>query len=70
MGETKKQIEVINEDEPIACRKDFMKVKFESDDDLPLGKVFNILDMVVAAASVLEKKMVNSFTNFLKKMRV
>ena len=33
-----------------------MKVKFESDDDLPLGKVFNILDMVVAAASVLEKK--------------
>ena len=32
-----------------------MKIKFESDDDLPLGKIFNILDMIIVAASVLEK---------------
>ena len=34
--ETKRQIEVINDDEPIEYRKDFLKMKFESDDDLPL----------------------------------
>ena len=32
-----------------------MKIKFESDHDLPLGKAFNILDMIIVAASVLEK---------------
>ena len=32
-----------------------MKIKFESDDDLNLCKTFNILDMIIAAASVLEK---------------
>ena len=32
-----------------------MKIKFESDDDLSLGKTFNILDMIIVAASVLEK---------------
>ena len=31
-----------------------MKIKFESDDDLPLGKRFNILDMIIVAASALE----------------
>ena len=52
--ETKRQIEVINDDEPIEYWKDFMKIKFESDDDLPLGKRFNILDMIIVAASALE----------------
>ena len=32
-----------------------MKINFESDDDLPLGKTFNIVDMIIVAASVLEK---------------
>ena len=41
--ETKKQIEVINDDEPIKYRKDFLKIRFQSDDDLPLGKKFNNL---------------------------
>ena len=36
-------------------KEDFMKIKFESDDDLPLCKTFNILDMITAAAAVLEK---------------
>ena len=53
--ETKRQIEVINDDEPIEYRKDFMKIRFESDDDLPLDKTFNVVDMIIVAASVLEK---------------
>ena len=32
-----------------------MKIKFESDDDLPLGKTFNILNIIIVVASVLEK---------------
>ena len=39
--ETKRQIEVINDDELIEYRKDFMSIKFESDDDLSLGKLFS-----------------------------
>ena len=31
-----------------------MKIRFGSDDDLPLGKTFNIVDMITAVASVLE----------------
>ena len=27
---------------PIEYKKDFMKIKFESNDDLPLGKILNI----------------------------
>ena len=32
-----------------------MKFKFKSDHDLPLGKTFNIIDMTIVVASVLEK---------------
>ena len=32
-----------------------MKIRFKSDDDLLLGKAFNISDMIIVAASVLEK---------------
>ena len=32
-----------------------MKNRFESDDDLTLGKAFNIPGMIIAPASVLEK---------------
>ena len=46
----------MNDDEPVEYRKDFMKIKFESDDDLPLDKTFHILDMIIAVASGLEKK--------------
>ena len=48
--ETERQIEVVNNHEPIEYRKNFMKIRFESDDDLPLGKTFNILDMMNVAA--------------------
>ena len=40
------------------------KIRFKPDDDLPLGKTFNILDMIIVAASVLEKK-VNIIHKFL-----
>ena len=41
--------------EPIKYKKDFMKMRFESDDDLLLGKTFSIFDMIIVAASILEK---------------
>ena len=50
-----RKIEVINVDETIKYRKDFMTIKFESDDDLPLGKAFNISDVIIVAVSILEK---------------
>ena len=40
--ETKNKIEAIRGIEPIEYEKDFTKIKFESDDDLPLGKILNI----------------------------
>ena len=41
--------------EPIKYKKDFMKMRFESDDDLLLGKTFSIFDMIIVATSILEK---------------
>ena len=32
-----------------------MKIKFESEDDLPLGKTFNIPDMIIVITSALGK---------------
>ena len=36
--ETKSQNKAISDVEPNKYRKDFMKIRFESDNDLPLGK--------------------------------
>ena len=46
---------VINDEEPIKYKKDFIEIKFEPDDDLLLGKTFNVFDMIIVAASDLEK---------------
>ena len=40
--EIKEQIELISGNKVIKSSKDFMKIKFESDDDLPLDKILNI----------------------------
>ena len=40
--EVKYQIEAISGDKPIEYKKYFMKIKFESDNDLHLGKILNI----------------------------
>ena len=53
--ETKRPIEVINDGERIKYKKDFMKIKFESEGDLPLGKTFIMSDMITVAASALDK---------------
>ena len=53
---SKRQNEVINDDEPIEYRKDSMKIMFESDDNLPLGNSSNVLDIIIFVSSVLEKK--------------
>ena len=34
-GEIKNQIGIINGGKPIECKKDFLKIRFKSDDDLP-----------------------------------
>ena len=41
--ETKIQIATINGSKPIKNKKDFMKTKFYSDDDLPIDKILSIL---------------------------
>ena len=52
----KRKIKVINDDEPTVYIKNFVRIRFESDVDLPLCKTFNIFDMTIVTASVLEKK--------------
>ena len=49
------QIETINSGEPIKYKKDFIKIRFESDDDLPLGKILSIPSMIIVTRSVLQK---------------
>ena len=51
-----KKLKVMNDDEPIENKKKFMRIRFESDGDLPLSKTINILEMIIAVVSVLEKK--------------
>ena len=53
--EIKNHIETINVGEPIKYKKDFMKVKFESDDDLPLEKILSIPSMIIVVRSVFQK---------------
>ena len=47
--EIKDQIELINRNEPIEYEKKIMKIRFESDDDLTLGKMLNIPACVIIA---------------------
>ena len=54
-NEIKDEIQTIKGIEPIKYEKDFMKIKFESDDYLPLGKVLNIFVCVITAKSVFQE---------------
>ena len=54
-NETKDQIELISGNKPIEHKKDFMKIRFESDDDLPLGKILNIPVCVIIVRSVFQE---------------
>ena len=53
--EIKNQIKTINNGEPMECKKDFMKIKLESDDDLPLGKLLSI-SMIIVVDAVLQEE--------------
>ena len=48
-------METINGDEPIEYKKDFMKIRFESDDNLSLGKMLSILRMIMVTRSVFQE---------------
>ena len=50
-NEIKNQIKA-NGGEPIEHKKDFMKIRLESDDDLPLGKMLSFPSMIVVTRSV------------------
>ena len=53
--EIKDQIKRINSDNPIKYRKDFMKARFESNDDLRLGKILNIPVCIIVVKSDFQK---------------
>ena len=50
--ETKYQIELISGSKPIKYEKDSMKIRFESDDKLPLAKILTIPVCIIVARSV------------------
>ena len=51
----KSQIEAMNNYDLIRYKKDFMKIRFDSDDGFPLGKTLNILEVIIFTESVCEK---------------
>ena len=53
--EVKDQIETINGANPIKYGKYFMKARFESNDDLPLGKILNIPVCLIVIKSVFQR---------------
>ena len=55
-NETKRQIETINDREPVEFSKNFTKTRFESDDDLPLVITLIIPEIMIVTSSVLKKK--------------
>ena len=53
--EFKDEIETIRGIKPIKYEKYFMKIRFESDDDLPLGKLLNIPLCAIIVKSVFQE---------------
>ena len=48
-------IDTINEDKKGEYEKDFMKIKFNSDDNLPLNKMLKLLMLTVIVRSVFKE---------------
>ena len=48
-------IEEINDDGSGEYDKDFMKIKFNSDDDIPLNKLLNVATITVIVKNIFEK---------------
>ena len=53
--EFKDQIKTISGDNPIEYGKDLIKARFESNDDLPLGKILNIPVCIIVVKSVFQR---------------
>ena len=51
----KNQIKTISGDKAIKYGNEFMKIRFESDGDLPLGKILSIPVCIIAVGSVFKK---------------
>ena len=45
----------MNGGEPTEYKKNFMKIRFESDDDFSLGKILNILGMIIHVRSIFQE---------------
>ena len=54
-SEIQEEFETIKKIEPIKYEKDFMKIKFESTDDLALGTILNILVCVIIVKSFFQE---------------
>ena len=54
-NEVKEEIELISGNKVIKYEKDFIKIKMESNDVLPLGKILNILVCIIILRSVFEE---------------
>ena len=52
--EIKEHFELISGNKVIKYSKDFMKIRFESDDDLPISKIINIPVCVIIISGVFE----------------
>ena len=51
----KDQFETLGSNKPIEYKKDFMKIKFESDDDLPLCKMSSIPACIIVVRPVFQE---------------
>ena len=52
--EIKNEIETITGGKPIRYKKGFMKIRFESDDNLSLGKILSIPSIIIVIRSVFQ----------------
>ena len=53
--EIKEQIELITGDKVTKYSKDFMEIRFKTNDDLPLNKIINIPVCVVITSSIFKE---------------
>ena len=59
----KSQVKKINNDSEVEYDKNYMRIKFDSDDNLPLNKVLKFHAVIIIIRSVFEK-MVNTILKF------
>ena len=55
LDEIKEQIELITSDKVTKYSKDFMKIRYKTNDDLPLSKIIKIPVCVVIASSIFRE---------------